>query len=259
MDASKVTELRQRQANTYINRNQVKDASTLTWERQMQASRILPTLNPVANLGGCQTCGSSSTTATITGSTYQKPNPLFNAKGSGSFVYTSEVVAYANAGDAVCCAAAVPPAQQQQYTILPKCDCRDYDIFRMPDGTLTVPPDVDVSKATWLNSYLPIPQPYIVSTWSNPVDSGALPALLPPNSCPNCSLHKLQYNRPGDTPGPWVSTPYVPPNPPTPAARSDNSSTSVNYETVRPWPFDSASLITQNTKPRPIDPTGLNY
>lgn len=261
MDASKVTELRQRQANTYINRSQVKDASTLTWERQMQASRRLPTLNPVANLGGCQTCGSSSTTATITGSTYQKPNPMFNAKGSGAFVYTSEVVAYANAGDAVCCAAAVPPAIQEQYryVILPKCDCRDYDIFMMPNGTLTVPPDVDVTTANWLNPSLPIPQPYIASVWSNPVDSGALPAIVPPNMCPACNLHKLQYNRPGDTPGPWVYTPYVPPNPPTPGARTDNSDTSVNYQTVRPWPFDSASLITQNTKPRPIDPTGLNY
>jgi hypothetical protein len=236
MDASKVTQLRQQQANRFINRFQVKDASTLTWERQMQASRVLPTLNPVANLGGCQTCGSSSTTATITGSPYQQPNPMFNSKGSGSFVYTSDVVAYAAAGNNICCAAAVPPAQVQQYTILPACDCRDYDIFQMPDGTLTVPTGADTS-GNWLNPYLPIPKPYTPTYWYNPALTTPAP-IVPPHFCPACNLHKLQNNS-----GQWVYTTYVPPN----LCRTGPGDANINC------------VETELTHPRPIDPTGLNY
>jgi len=132
MDASKITELRQKQANIFINRRQpAMDASTLTWQRQIMSSRYIPTPTLVGsnwqmaggNVPGCQTGGgmsqvsigsagvmpggyrmagvSSSTPATLN-SPPLYPNPMFNNKGSGCFVYTSEQILYKNAGDQMC-------------------------------------------------------------------------------------------------------------------------------------------------------------
>ena len=207
MDASKITELRQKQANVFINRRQpAMDASTLTWQRQIMSSRYIPTPTLVGSnwqyspgsVPGCQTGGgmsqvsigsagvttegyrmagvSSSTPATANPPPLY-PNPMFNNKGSGCFVYTSEQILYKNAGDQMCANynsagdgnintllyGTAAQVQQLQYVTLPRCFCNDSDIFKQNGTTLVVPPGAEVS-GNWLNPYLPIPQPYIQNT-----------------------------------------------------------------------------------------------
>jgi hypothetical protein len=175
MDASKITEMRQKQSNIFINRAQVVDSSTLTWNRMIQSSKYVATQAPVTNYAGCTTCGGMSqisvgtagvgpgafSTPGFPGLTVNppplQPNPLFNNKGSGSFVYSSESITLQRAGYATCGVATV---NQQQYITLPRCFCAA-DIFYQ-DGDkskLIVPPGADIS-GSWLNPYLPIPQPY---------------------------------------------------------------------------------------------------
>uniref|UniRef100_A0A6C0DFR7 Uncharacterized protein n=1 Tax=viral metagenome TaxID=1070528 RepID=A0A6C0DFR7_9ZZZZ len=222
MDASKITELRQKRANVFINRAQTVDSSTLTWNNMIQASKYVATQNPVKNFAGCTTCGGMSQVATGTagvtpgaimmpGQTVLypnppplKPNPLFNNKGSGSFVYSSESITLQRAGQATCGVATV---NQQQYITLPRCFCST-DIFYQNGNpaTLYVPEGADVS-GNWLNPYLPIPQPYLVTPMYS---SGPLPNGMPSNTpCSTCSLFKVKLNGSGQ----WGYSPsYVPPN-----------------------------------------------
>ena len=198
MDASKITELRQKQANIFINRRQpAMDASTLTWQRQIMSSRYIPTPTLVGSnwqyspgsVPGCQTGGgmsqvsigsagvmpegyrmagvSSSTPATANPPPLY-PNPMFNNKGSGCFVYTSEQILYKNAGDQMCAnynSVGDGNVNAPLYVQLPRCYCSNADIFYQNGDTtkLVVPPGADVS-GDWLNPYLPIPQPYIQNT-----------------------------------------------------------------------------------------------
>jgi hypothetical protein len=219
MDASKITELRQKRANIFINRAQTVDSSTLTWNNMIQASKYVATQAPVKNFAGCTTCGGMSQVATGTaGVTVEaitlagqntlylnppplKPNPLFNNKGSGSFVYSSESITLQRAGQATCGVATV---NQQQYITLPRCFCST-DIFYQNGNPaqLYVPEGADAS-GSWLNPYLPIPQPYLVT----PMYSSA-PLPFPPNTpCTTCGLYKVQLNG-----GRWGYSPsYVAPN-----------------------------------------------
>lgn len=212
MDASKITEMRQKQSNIYLNRSKVMDASTLTWNNMIQASKYVATQAPITNMAGCTTCGGMSQVATGTAgvtpgaltipgqstlyvnSPPVKPNPYFNNKGSGSFVYSSESITLSKAGYATC---GVATPNQQQYITLPRCFCAA-DIFYQ-DGNvnnLIVPPGADVS-GSWLNPYLPIPQPYIATA-----------QIVQPNSpCRSCSLYRVNIR------GQWVySASYVAPN-----------------------------------------------
>ena len=166
MDASKITQLRQQQATTYINRAQQSvDASLITWQRQIQSSRYLPqttTASPpenTANLGGCKTCGAMATTNIAQNTQVAYPNPFFSAKGSGSIVPTSDVILYKRAGDQYCGTTNVNGATtlQQQFIELPRCYC-----------------------TTANNPYLPIPQPYI--------------ALTQPPPCISCSNYRIQVD-----------------------------------------------------------------
>jgi hypothetical protein len=208
MDASKITEMRQKQSNRYINRAKVVDSSTLTWNNMIQSSKYVASQAPVTNMAGCTTCGGMSQVATGTAGVMPgafstpgfpgltlnppplRPNPLFNNKGSGSFVYSSECITLQKAGYATCGVATV---NQQQYITLPSCFC-SADIFYQDGNTnnLIVPPGADVS-GSWLNPYLPIPQPYIT--------------LGAPQNNPG-GLYKVQLNN-----GLWGYSPsYVAPN-----------------------------------------------
>ena len=203
MDASKITELRQKQANTYINRaQQSQDASLITWQKQIAASRYLPatrtasveeTSNP-QNLGGCRTCGANATINISQNSTVASPNPMFSSKGSGSQIYSSDFITYKRAGDQACGTATVNSITEpsQLFIQLPKCFCNEVDRYPLPqseckwdyvDATVSgecviftynqaainqppgysAPPPTDAANS-WLNPYLPIPQPYIADT-----------------------------------------------------------------------------------------------
>jgi hypothetical protein len=237
MDASKITELRQKQANVFINRRQpAMDSSTLTWQRQIMSSRYIPTPTLVGsiwqmaggNVPGCQTGGgmsqvsigsagvmpegyrmagvSSSTPATANPPPLY-PNPMFNNKGSGCFVYTSEQILYKNAGDQMCANynsagdgnintllyGTAAQVQQLEYVVLPKCFCNDSDIFKQNGTTLVVPPGADVS-GNWLNPYLPIPQPYIQNT-------------QPP--CTTCGNYRVKINSEQNVNASFVHDPVV--------------------------------------------------
>ena len=222
MDASKITELRQKRANVFINRAQTVDSSTLTWNNMIQASKYVATQAPVTNYAGCTTCGGMSQVATGTaGVTVEaitlagqknlylnppplKPNPLFNNKGSGSFVYSSENITLQRAGQATCGVATV---NQQQYITLPRCFCST-DIFYQNGNpaTLYVPQGADIS-GNWLNPYLPIPQPYAVTPMYAP---GLSSVRIPQNTpCSACGLFKVKLNGGKQ----WGYSPsYVPPN-----------------------------------------------
>jgi hypothetical protein len=168
MDASKIIELRQKQANTYINRSQqAQDASLITWQKQIAASRYLPethtaspaeTSNP-QNLGGCKTCGGSSTVNIMQNSTVSAPNPMFSSKGSGSQIYSSDFITYKRAGDQACGTATVNSITEpsQLFIQLPKCFCNEVNRYQIPAPPSDQPQNI-------INPYLPFPQPYIANT-----------------------------------------------------------------------------------------------
>lgn len=196
MDASKITQLRQKQANVYINRAKVTDSSTLTWQKQIESSKYVASQAPYADLPGCQVVGTFSTISVGSGGVgpgavqvntdggppvYQltpgplKPNPLFGGSGSASRVYTSTNIMYQLAGKNSCGVAT--PYEGNLIQTLPRCFCGDQDIFYQNGTSLYAPPGTDLS-GNWLNPYLPIPQPYIQNTLA----------------CTVCGLYKVNLN-----------------------------------------------------------------
>jgi len=189
MDASKITELRQKQANKYINRAQVVDSSTLTWKRQIESSKYVATQAPRDDEPGCKTCGPNSTVSTSTQGVGPNafyidgtnilyvpppllyPNPMYSAKGSAGSYVSCEQIAYQLAGKNSC---GVLPLSAGLVQTLPSCFCGDGDIYYQPNNqggsNLIVPPNADPSN-NWLNPYLPIPQPYIGLTQPQPFES----------------------------------------------------------------------------------------
>ena len=189
MDASKITELRQKQANKYINRAKTVDASTLTWQRQIESSKYVATQAPVSDLPGCQTCGNGSTVSTSTQGVgpnafyingtntiylsppLNYPNPFYSAKGSAGSYVSCEQIAYQKAGMNSC---GVAPLSAGLVQTLPSCFCGDGDIYYQPNNlggsNLIVPPGADIS-GNWLNPNLPIPKPYIGLTETQPSES----------------------------------------------------------------------------------------
>lgn len=160
MDASKITELRQKQANRYINRAPTcQDSSTLTYQQQIKSSKYIASYTPenpnhfLTNY--CNTCGPNSRIAISNNSTIPQlpspltPSPLGRAAGSGTTVYSSDKVMLQRAGITQCCSAPVdiPNVGNFQYITLPRCDCEP----NSPEN-----PN--------LNPYLPIPQPYLQTT-----------------------------------------------------------------------------------------------
>ena len=178
MDASKITELRQKQANIYISRANVVDASTLTWQRQIESSKyIAPQLGTSSLLGGqatqnayvsVGTAGVGPGAVLLDNGTYYVPpallypNPLRGAKGSAGSYTSCEQIAYQRAGENSCGVApvSVPPL----LITLPTGQFPNSDIFYPGGGNqLYAPPGTDVS-GNWLNPYLPLPQPYSALT-----------------------------------------------------------------------------------------------
>jgi len=280
MDASKITQMRQKQANKYINRAQVVDSSTLTWQNQIQASKYVASQAPYADLPGCQVRGTFSTVSVGSGGVgpgavqvntdggppvYQltpgplKPNPLFGGSGSASRVYSSANIAYMRAGQNACAAAnpqseyvceTLLPQQQrvQLMQTLPTCFCSNQDIFYQGGNTsqLYVPPGADVS-GNWLNPYLPIPKPYIQLTQP---------------TCGVCGLYKVVLTGNGQNSGNnYETATYVPGGP----LLSTIQDGRVVYSTIAPKydfipnPNNQGGTLVQNgfTKPRATDPRSL--
>jgi len=277
MDASKITQMLQKQANKYINRAQVVTSSTLTWQNQIQASKYVASQAPYSDLPGCQVRGTISTVSIGSGGVgpgavviamsgdqpiYQltpgplKPNPLFGGAGSGSRVYSCASIAYMLAGQNAC-ATANPQSeyvcnqqlsQQQQVQLiqtLPTCFCSNQDIFYQNGDVkqLYVPPGADVS-GNWLNPYLPIPQPYIQNTQP---------------SCGICGLYKVIPT--GSAATNYETATYVPGGP----LVSTIQNGQVVYSTIAPKydyipnPNNVGGTLVQNgfTKPRATDPRSL--
>jgi hypothetical protein len=201
MDASKITQLRQKQANVYINRAKVTDSSTLTWQKQIESSKYVASQAPVSDLPGCLTCSSTSTVANGTAGVgpgaillgmeggqpiYEltpppsKPSLFARGMGSAGRVYTSTNIMYQLAGQNSCGVAT--PYEGNLIQTLPRCFCSNQDIFYQNGTTLYVPPGADLS-GNWLNPYLPIPQPYIQNTLA----------------CTVCGLYKVNLNNKAGT------------------------------------------------------------
>lgn len=140
MDASRITQLLQKQNTRYINRSQTVDASTLIWKNQIQSSKYIkgvPTCTgeqncnvptqPACSLGNgiCAYGGAGKTTALMTGSPRQYPNVLAGAAGSAAEVYSSERIMLQKAGINSCGVPGTSPAPENSYVVLPACYCVD--------------------------------------------------------------------------------------------------------------------------------------
>jgi hypothetical protein len=185
MDASKITELRAKQANRYINRAKTVDSSTLTWQNQIMSSRFIASTvplsvdpnSPYSQVVNCTTCSAESLIAIQSNSVGQTaplyPNPRLGT-GSASVVYSCDKILLQRAGNAQCCNSplnlpVVPglattqnapepytmnqTVQASQYVILPACDCTDTNAGA-PDPNN---PNAMLPPASGYNLYLPFP------------------------------------------------------------------------------------------------------
>lgn len=142
MDASKITQLLQKQNTRYINRCQTVDASLQTYRNQLSQSKYVKgtpdcfnesnTLNQVTPgcpgpNGICAYGGNGRSTTLITGSPQQYPNPLASATGSDGTVYSSDNIMLQRAGKQQCGVPGTSPAPINSYVVLPVCSdvCTD--------------------------------------------------------------------------------------------------------------------------------------
>jgi hypothetical protein len=178
MDASKITELMQKQNTRYINRSQFMDSSTLTWINQIQSSKYIkgtPTCTgeqtcnvptqPACSVGNgiCNYGGQGKQTTLMTGSPQQYPNVYAGASGSGSQEYSSQNILMQQAGKASCAVPGLSPAPENSYVVLPACYCantngptQSCDQTPCVPGNSTItgnPNDVPVNNQS--NPYLP--------------------------------------------------------------------------------------------------------
>lgn len=138
MDASKITELLQKQNTRYINRCQTVDCSLQTYRNQIAQSKYVKgvpdcnnesnRLNPEAiccpgsESNGINAYGGvGRSTTLVTGSPQQFPNPLASAAGSDAFQYTSENIMLQKAGKQQCGVPGTSPAPTNSYVVLPIC------------------------------------------------------------------------------------------------------------------------------------------
>jgi hypothetical protein len=164
MDASKITELLQKQNTRFINRSQTTDSSTLIWKNQIQSSKYIkgvttcngevnpnvPT-NPGCSIEGgvCSFGGAGRTTSIQTGSPKQFLNVLSGARGSGSQIYSSDSIVLQKAGKESCGVPGTSPAPENSYVILPECFCKDTNGPSASDN----PDDLTINNQS--NPYLP--------------------------------------------------------------------------------------------------------
>ena len=141
MDASKITQLLQKQNTRYINRCQTVDSSTLIWKNQIQSSKYIkgvktcdgeqncnvpinrscPDIDGSTNLntGICSFGGAGRTTSIQTGSSKQFLSVYSGAAGSASNVYSSDIIMLQKAGKESCSIPGTTPAPQNSYVVLP--------------------------------------------------------------------------------------------------------------------------------------------
>ena len=127
MDASKITELLQKQNTKYINRCKTVDSSTLIWKNQIQSSKYIKGVatcsgeqnTNVPTIASCNNSfgGAGRTTAIQTGSSKQFLSVYAGASGSASRIYSSDSILLQKAGNESCA------NTSQGYVVLPNCDC----------------------------------------------------------------------------------------------------------------------------------------
>ena len=132
MDASKITELLQKQNTRYINRCQTVDSSTLIWKNQIQSSKYIkgvktcegeqnvnvPTNPGCQSNGICSFGGGGRTTAIQSGSSQKFLSVYAGAAGSASQVYTSDIIMLQKAGKESC-GVSNPSDSSNSYIVLP--------------------------------------------------------------------------------------------------------------------------------------------
>ena len=160
MDASKITELLQKQNTRYIDRNKTVDSSTMIWMNQIQSSKYIKGVATCTGLqntnvptqavcpdgnGNCSYGGQGKQMALTTGSTQRYPSVFAGAAGSASQTYSSDAILLQKAGRHYC---AELITEQDPYTVLPVC----YDVnTNGPTKTNTAPP----TNNNQTNPYLP--------------------------------------------------------------------------------------------------------
>lgn len=132
MDASKITELLQKQNTRYIDRSKPVDASTMIWMNQIQSSKYIkgvatctglqnnnvPTQAVCSDENGNCSYGNGKQMTLTTGSTKRYPSVFAGAAGSASEIYSSEKIMLQQAGRNLCAGMIVA---QDAYTVLPTC------------------------------------------------------------------------------------------------------------------------------------------
>ena len=194
MDASKITQLLQKQNTRYINRNQTVDASTLIWKNQIQSSKYIrgtptcagPVPPPDCNVPTNPACpdfvattpgssqlvtngvnsfgGAGRTTAIQSGSPQQFLSVYSGASGSASQVYSSEAILLQRAGKEACgVSSTTTPAPENTYVVLPACYCVDTN-----GPTASVAPQLSNPDVTGNTAITGTPNNLPVNNQSNP-------------------------------------------------------------------------------------------
>ena len=195
MDASKITQLLQKQNTRYINRAQTVDSSTLTWKNLIQSSTYIkgvptcrpesdpPSINTNECSVGCRPVnginaygGQGKQTNLMTGSSQQYPNVLSGASGSASQVYSSENITLQAAGRNSCSvpgtSPALPEVPQNAYVILPACYCANTNGPTNFYYNSSDPSSINVNNPTFPN---PPNNPVVLDTPSVTINTYNLP------------------------------------------------------------------------------------
>jgi hypothetical protein len=157
MDASKITELLQIQNNRIINRNRTVDSSTLLWEKQIQSSTYiakqnqLPVSQHSADKNGIACYGGQGKDTTLaTGATQRYPNVYAGSAGSGSQIYSSDIITLQKAGQNACAAPINISNGANSFITLPICVGVGYC------SNTNVPSTINPIINNQSNPYLPI-------------------------------------------------------------------------------------------------------
>ena len=160
MDASKITELLQKQNTRYINRSKTVDSSTMIWMNQIQSSKYIKGVATCTGLqntdvptqaiisdgnGSCSYGGQGKQMSLSTGSAQKYPSVFAGAVGSASQTYTSDAILLQKAGRHYC---AELISEQDPYTVLPTC----YDVNTNGPTKVNTEPSTNNNQT---NPYLP--------------------------------------------------------------------------------------------------------
>ena len=227
MDASKITQLLQKQNTRYINRAQTVDSSTLTWKNLIQSSTYIkgvptcrPSLDPPSiNTNECSVgCrpvnginaygGQGKQTNLMTGSSQQYPNVLSGASGSASQVYSSENITLQAAGRNSCSVPGTSPAPpevpQNAYVILPACYCANTNGPTNFYYNSSDPSSINVNNPTFPNppnNPVVLDTPSVtINTYNLPINNQSNPYLPPFDTYyamknPNCNFPTPDQNQ----------------------------------------------------------------